>query len=128
MAFSGLAVYKDGYFPSVAEDVSDVVSMISPYETPLLDAIGDAMYPATSVLHEWLEDALNPNAIQSAEASTVVLAASVTSLGVAGGLAAFLQNGMLLRAPQGEYLQVQAINGNTITVNRGFGGTTAETL
>lgn len=50
MAFSGRAVYSN--FTAIAEDVSDVVSMISPRETPLLDLLGDAPFPARSVLHE----------------------------------------------------------------------------
>lgn len=126
MPFSGLAVYQSGFFPTVAEDVSDVVSMISPYETPLLDAIGDSMYPATSVFHEWLEDALGPNAIQVGAAT---IATGGLNIAVQGGLGQYLQKGMLLRAPGGEYLQVQDIAGpNTITVNRSFGGTTAEVL
>ena len=32
-----------------------------PYETPLLDHLGDAARPAASTYHEWLEDALLPN-------------------------------------------------------------------
>ncbi len=39
MAFSGRAVYSN--FSAVAEDVSDIVSMISPRETPLLDILGE---------------------------------------------------------------------------------------
>jgi len=48
MPFSGKAVYSD--FRAIAEDVSDVVSMISPRETPLLDILGDPPYPARNVL------------------------------------------------------------------------------
>lgn len=50
MAFSGLAVYSPSVFNTLAEDVSSVVSMISPSETPLLDALGDSDTAAQNVL------------------------------------------------------------------------------
>ena len=40
MAFTGRATYDNDTL--IAEDVSDLVSTISPFETPLLDFIGDA--------------------------------------------------------------------------------------
>ena len=62
MAFTGKATYTAGTtLPELAEDVSDLIGIISPYETPLLDALGDPMRDATSTHHEWLEDALLPN-------------------------------------------------------------------
>ena len=62
MAFTGKATYSAGTtLPELAEDVSDLIGLISPYETPLLDALGDPMREATSTHHEWLEDALLPN-------------------------------------------------------------------
>ena len=74
MAFTGRATYDNT--TALAEDVSDIVSMISPFETPLLDFLGDAARPATNTLHEWLEESLGPpsiiasTAINSATAST----------------------------------------------------------
>ena len=62
MAFSGKATYTAGAgLPELAEDVSDVISIVSPFETPLLDVLGDPMRAATSTHHEWLEDELLPN-------------------------------------------------------------------
>ena len=62
MSFTGKATYAAGStLPESAEDVSDLVSIASPFETPLLDALGDAARPARSTVHEWLEDALLPN-------------------------------------------------------------------
>jgi hypothetical protein len=62
MAFTGKATYSAGStLPELAEDVSDLIGIISPYETPLLDAMGDPMREATSTNHEWLEDELLPN-------------------------------------------------------------------
>ena len=58
MAFTGKATYLAGFpFPEIAEDVSDLVGIVSPYETPLLDAVGDPQRAAQSTYHEWLEDA-----------------------------------------------------------------------
>ena len=38
MAFTGKATYSAGVtLPELAEDVSDLIGIISPYETPLLD-------------------------------------------------------------------------------------------
>ena len=55
MAFTGKARYSAGTtLPELAEDVSDLVGIISPYETPLLDAMGDPREEATSTHHEWL--------------------------------------------------------------------------
>ena len=62
MSFTGKATYTAGTsLPEIAEDVSDLVGINSPYETPLLDALGDPARPARSTIHEWLEDALLPN-------------------------------------------------------------------
>lgn len=59
MPFTGKATYSAGVdLPELAEDVADLVSVVSPYETPLLDALGDPARAAQSTLHEWVEDAL----------------------------------------------------------------------
>src|SRR5687768_4476075 len=62
MPFTGKATYTAGAtLPEIAEDVSDLVAINSPHETPLLDALGDAPRVARSTVHEWLEDSLLPN-------------------------------------------------------------------
>ena len=62
MAFTGKATYSAGpTLPEIAEDVSDLISIVSPYETPLLDVLGDSLRAAGSTHHEWLEDELLPN-------------------------------------------------------------------
>ncbi len=59
MSFSGKATYTAGAtLPEIAEDVSDIITLVSPFETPLLDHLGDPQRSATSTVHEWLEDAL----------------------------------------------------------------------
>ncbi|MBY0262411.1 MAG: DUF5309 domain-containing protein [Phycisphaerales bacterium] len=59
MPFTGKATYSAGAdLPELAEDVSEMIGIVSPFETPLLDHLGDARRPASSTIHEWLEDAL----------------------------------------------------------------------
>ena len=62
MPFTGKATYTAGpALPEIAEDVADLIAIVSPYETPLLDHLGDPQRSATSTVHEWLEDTLLPN-------------------------------------------------------------------
>ncbi|MDY7011829.1 MAG: hypothetical protein SVV80_13930, partial [Planctomycetota bacterium] len=50
MAFTGKATYSSGSaLPEIAKDVGDIVSIVSPYETPLLDHLGDPVRPASSI-------------------------------------------------------------------------------
>lgn len=59
MSYSGKTTFAAGSnLPEIMEDVSDIVGIVSPYETPLLDYLGDAKRPALSTIHEWIEDAL----------------------------------------------------------------------
>src|SRR6476659_8737201 len=76
MSFTGKATYTAGStLPEIAEDVSDLIAINSPHETPLLDALGDPARSARSTVHEWLEDALLPNSdsVVSASGSSVVV-------------------------------------------------------
>jgi len=129
MSFTGKASYSAGAtLPEIAEDVSDIVSIVSPYETPLLDHLGEAPRPATSTYHEWLEDELLPNTDAIDDASWTDPAAD-TTFGV--DHASRFRVGDQVR-PNGseELLLVTAVDtgGGTVTVTRGYGGTTAENL
>jgi hypothetical protein len=128
MPFSGLAIYNNGVLNEIADDVSDMISMISPRETPLLDRLSQALTPAGHVLHEWLEDSLSPNTVTSSTAaSTSGTAFAVHKAGTS--VAARFQVGAVLKNnTNGEFMQVTAIAGNTLTVTRAFGGTTAGVL
>jgi hypothetical protein len=45
MPFTGKATYDGGAtLPELVDDVSDLVGLISPFDTPLLDAIGSPRY------------------------------------------------------------------------------------
>ncbi len=59
MPFTGKATFTAGAgLPELVEDVSDIIGIVSPHETPLLDHLGDAKRAAISTVHEWIEDAL----------------------------------------------------------------------
>ncbi len=59
MPFTGKTSYAGGTdLPEIVEDVSDVVGIVTPFETPLLDHLGDPKRSAMSTVHEWIEDAL----------------------------------------------------------------------
>jgi len=123
MAFSGRATYSNDTL--IGEDVSDLVSTISPFETPLLDFLGDAPQSATNVLHEWVEDSLNPGTLL---ASSAIASATADTAFRVNGTGNNLQVGDILRMVGGnvianeELMQVTVVTGaNSITVSRGFG-------
>lgn len=129
MAFTGKATYSAGAaLPEKAEDVCDLVGIVSPHETPLLDALGDPARPARATIHEWLEDTLLPNTdiiydITWANPTTD------TTFNVAN--ASRFRVGDQIQADQSsEVMLVTDVNvgTNTLTVVRGYGGTTASAL
>lgn len=121
MPFTGKATYSAGStLPEIAEDVSDLVAINSPHETPLLDALGDPVRSARSTVHEWLEDTLVPN--------TDTIASGSSSSVVVDHIDRFQVGDQL--ACEGEILLVTAINTgtSTLTVTRGYGGSATTTL
>ncbi len=127
MAFTGKATYSAGAaLPELAEDVSDIVGIVSPYETPLLDALGDPMGEARSTHHEWLEDELLPNK-DAINDNTWTDPASDTQFDVDNG-GRFRAGDQIQVEASEELMLVAAINGNTLTVVRGYAGTTPENL
>lgn len=129
MAFTGKATYSSGAgLPEIAEDVSDLVSISSPHETPLLDALGDAARPARATVHEWLEDALLPNT-DTVNDSTFTSTTADTQFNVAN--ASRFQVGDQIQLEGGtEVMLVTGVNAGTnlLTVVRSYGGTTATAL
>jgi hypothetical protein len=128
MAFTGKPTYGAGAdLPELVEDVSDVIGIVSPWETPLLDYLGDAKKPALSTVHEWIEDTLLPNTDSLNQTTFTPDAQNATSLTVVNGVR--FQVGDLVRPDQSvEVMQVTAVAGNVLTVVRGYGGTTKATL
>jgi hypothetical protein len=127
MAFTGKATYSAGTtLPELAEDVSDVVGIISPYETPLLDVLGDPMREATSTHHEWLEDELLPNK-DAINDSTYTDPSADTDFVVDNGSRFRVGDQIQVKGSE-ELMLVTGIDSNTLTVVRGYAGTTAEDL
>ncbi len=129
MSFSGKATYTAGStLPEIAEDVSDLVAINSPHETPLLDALGDPSHPARSTVHEWVEDKLLPNTDQIND-STYGNATTDTTF-VVDHADRFRVGDQIKVNVSDEVMLVTAINTgtNTLTVVRGYGGSTAVAL
>jgi len=127
MAFTGKATYSAGTtLPELAEDVSDLIGIVSPYEAPLLDALGDPMREARSTYHEWLEDELLPNK-DAIDDGTFTDPAADTSFVVDHG-SRFRVGDQIQVEGSEELMLVTDVTDNTLTVVRGYGGTTAEDL
>jgi hypothetical protein len=128
MSFTGKATFSAAAdLPEIMEDVSDVIGIVSPFETPLLDHLGDAKRPAMSTVHEWLEDTLLPNSDSINQTTFTPNGQDATSLTVVNG--SRFQVGDLLRpgnAP--EVIQVTGVSSNTLTVVRRYGSTSTSTI
>lgn len=128
MSFTGKATFSAAAdLPEIMEDVSDVIGIVSPFETPLLDHLGDAKRPAMSTVHEWLEDTLLPNTDSINQTTFTPNGQDATSLTVVNG--SRFQVGDLIRpgnAP--EVIQVTGVSSNTLTVVRRYGSTPASTI
>jgi len=124
MSFTGKATYTAGTnLPEIAEDISDIIALNSPFETPLLDALGDPPYAAHSTVHEWLEDSLfsNTDQIVSVTDSTHIVVSNPSR---------FRAGDQVRIAGTRELLLVSAIDSGTgtLTVMRSYGGTASSTL
>ncbi|MEO1130116.1 MAG: DUF5309 family protein [Planctomycetota bacterium] len=128
MAFTGKATYDGGAgLPELAEDVSDVIGIVSPHETPLLDHLGDARRAARSTVHEWLEDALHPNFGFIDQTTFSPSPTTATQITVDDG-DAFRIGDQVRAEGSDEVMLVVLVSGNLLTVSRGYGGTSAEAL
>jgi hypothetical protein len=129
MSFTGKATYTAGStLPEIAEDIADVVGIVSPYETPLLDALGDAARPARSTIHEWLEDTLLPNT-DAINDSTYGNALTDTTF-VVDNASRFRVGDQIRCEASTEVMLVTDVNTGTqtLTVVRGYGASTATAL
>ncbi|MFA5291638.1 MAG: DUF5309 family protein [Phycisphaerae bacterium] len=127
MAFTGKATYSAGVgLPELAEDVCDIVGIISPVETHLLDAIGDPLREARSTYHEWLEDSLVPNKDVISDGS-ISDPDGETSFDVANG-DRFRTGDQIQTSGSEELMLVTGVSGGTITVVRGYAGTMPEDI
>jgi hypothetical protein len=127
MSFTGKATYSAGVnLPELAEDVSDLIGIISPYETPLLDALGDPMRAAHSTYHQWLEDELLPNK-DSVDDDSIINPTTDTQFDVAHGSRFRIGDQIQVEGLR-ELMLVTNVSDNTLTVVRGYAGTTPQTL
>lgn len=128
MAFTGKASFSAGAgLPELIEDVSDIIGIVSPFETPLLDHLGDPKRSATSTVHEWIEDELlaNTDALDQTEFSPSPETA--TDLTVDDG-SKFRVGDLVRPGTSSEVMLVTAVSGAVLTVVRGYGSTAAATL
>lgn len=125
MAFTGKATYGAGAgLPELVEDVSDIIGIVSPHETPLLDHLGDAKKPAASTVHEWIEDALVPNT-GTIDDETVTSGDTTFEVADAGP---FRVGDLVRPGGSSEVMLVTGISAGVLTVTRGYGGTSPATL
>ena len=127
MAFTGKATYSAGAsLPELAEDVSDLIGIVSPYETPLLDALGDPVREAASTHHEWLEDELLPN--KDAVNDSTFTDPDVDTQFVVDNGSRFRAGDQIQVEGSSELMLVSGVSTNTLTVIRGYAGTMSENL
>ncbi len=127
MSFTGKATYSAGTaLPELAEDVSDLIGIITPYETPLLDALGDPLYEARSTHYEWFEDELLPNR-DTINDGSIGDPLNETSFDVANGDRFRVGDQIQIESSE-ELMLVTLINNETITVTRGYAGTEKEDI
>lgn len=128
MPFTGKATYDAGAtLPELVEDVSDIIGLVSPFETALLDHLGDPRRSAGSTLHDWIEDALLPNTDALNQAVFSPAPTTATDLVVDNG-DRFRVGDLVRPGASTEVMLVTAIAANDITVVRGYGSTTPEEL
>jgi len=127
MAFTGKATYSGGAgLPEIAEDVSDIIGIVSPFETPLLDHLGDPQRAAGSTVHEWLEDTLLPNRDTISD-GVIADPLNETGFDVSNGNR-FRVGDQVQVDGSPEVMFVTAVAGDTVTVVRGYGGTANEAI
>lgn len=123
MAFTGKATFSAGAaLPEIAEDVSDIITLVSPHETPLLDHLGDPQRAAMSTVHEWLEDSLLPNT-DAIDDQTIADPANETTFDVVNA-DRFQVGDQIMVDQDDEVMLVTTVNtpANRITVVRQYGG------
>lgn len=127
MPFTGKATYSAGAtLPELAEDVSDIVGIVSPHETPLLDLLGDPQRTARSTIHEWLEDSLLPNR-DAVDDQNIGNAQTETTFTVEHG-ERFKAGDQIMLEGKSEVMLVTGVAGDDLTVVRGYGGSSPANL
>jgi len=127
MPFTGKATFSAGAtLPELAEDVSDIIGIVSPFETPLLDHLGDPQRSAISTIHEWLEDSLLPNT-DAVDDQSLTNPTTLTTFTVEHG-DRFRVGDQIMLVGKPEVMLITAISGNDLTVVRNYGGSANTTV
>lgn len=108
--------------------VTDLIQNIDPRDIPLISYLGldnqskfrFVNFPSTKI--EWLEDTLSPTSTTVDEA----LDGSETGVDVAAGTGQYFQPGTVFKVDD-EKMWVSSVSTDTLTVIRGWGGSTATT-
>ena len=110
-------------FQNVVRDLSDILNVVVAKQPTLISLIPQAgnNQEATNTKHEWLEDTVEP------EATTLTSALDTTSTTVQVADGSIFQPEMIITIEgSDEVMKVTGVSGNTLTVVRGYGETTAE--
>ena len=127
MSFSGKATYRAGtMLPEGAEDLADIVAIVSPYETPLLNALGDSLREARDAHHGWLEDRLLPN--KDVITETVWADPSADRVSHVEHRDYFREGDQIQVEGSDELMLVHNVLSASLGVDRGYAGTTREPL
>jgi hypothetical protein len=112
-----------------AIDMSSTLSMISPFDVPLLSFVGkDSLSkPCTAVKHEWLEDVLRPLDTTLDTQGEFSGTGAVSTSTVASGTGVYLAAGDIIQI-ESELCLIGSVSTDTLTIaagGRGYGGSTA---
>ncbi|QIG62522.1 major capsid protein [Sporosarcina phage Lietuvens] len=99
------------------EDVTDELLLLNPHQTPMLALVGYGT-PVTQVAHAWFEDEMYADETTA----TAQALAAATTLSVADG--SIFEKGHIIKAGE-EFLLVEAVSTNDLTVKRGYADTVA---
>lgn len=102
------------------ESVVDEILLLNPHQTPLISLVGFSS-PVTQVEHVWFEDEMY------ADETTVNGAVDDTGTTITVADVEPFRVGHVVKVGE-EFMKVTAINGNDLTVERGYAGTTSSAI
>lgn len=119
--FTGLSTSDD--FAVIDLDISEILLLVAPFQTPFLDLLPQAPRAATSPKHTWFEQNIGPDRLI---VSTAINSATAATGVQVNGLASLLAVGMMLEMESsvgdGELMTVSSIPGpNSLLLNRNVG-------
>jgi len=105
---------------AIEPSVANIIKLYARIETPLLDRIGDSEKNATQAIHSWFRDELVPDYDTINDSGGI--SDSDTSLTVTNGERHLVAETIMI---EDEVIYVSAVSTNTLTIARGYGGSTA---